>query len=111
MGNPVCTTSDMFFTLQVYRKYGKEYGEKTNPNISYQFYIPTRNSNLTNRTPKGKWIVFTTPCSVSCGPGEYLLVKKKEHTTYYNVVLNVPIHFVMFMDNLIEGVPKVIFSF
>ncbi|XP_067376870.1 A disintegrin and metalloproteinase with thrombospondin motifs 13 [Channa argus] len=55
--------------IQVYRKYGKEYGEKTNPNISYQFYVPTRNSDLTNRTPKGKWVVLTTPCSVSCGPG------------------------------------------
>uniref|UniRef100_A0A4W6FPC0 ADAM metallopeptidase with thrombospondin type 1 motif, 13 n=1 Tax=Lates calcarifer TaxID=8187 RepID=A0A4W6FPC0_LATCA len=32
--------------IQVYRKYGKEYGEKTNPNISYQFYVPTR-GNLT----------------------------------------------------------------
>ncbi|XP_037634136.1 A disintegrin and metalloproteinase with thrombospondin motifs 13 [Sebastes umbrosus] len=53
--------------IQVYRKYGKEYGEKTNPNISYQFYVPTR--NLTDITPKGKWAVFTTPCSVSCGSG------------------------------------------
>lgn len=55
--------------IQVYRKYGKEYGEKTNPNISYQFYVPTRNSDLTGITPKGKWAFFTTPCSVSCGSG------------------------------------------
>uniref|UniRef100_UPI0037E94555 A disintegrin and metalloproteinase with thrombospondin motifs 13 n=1 Tax=Semicossyphus pulcher TaxID=241346 RepID=UPI0037E94555 len=55
--------------IQVYRKYGKEYGEKTNPNISFQFYIPTRHSNLTDSTPKGKWAVITTPCSVSCGSG------------------------------------------
>ncbi|XP_042343691.1 A disintegrin and metalloproteinase with thrombospondin motifs 13 [Plectropomus leopardus] len=55
--------------IQVYRKYGKEYGEKTNPNISYQFYVPTKNSDLTDITPKGKWAVFTTPCSVSCGSG------------------------------------------
>ncbi|XP_045890973.1 A disintegrin and metalloproteinase with thrombospondin motifs 13 [Micropterus dolomieu] len=55
--------------IQVYRKYGKEYGEKTNPNISYQFYVPTINSDLTDITPKGKWVVFTTPCSVSCGSG------------------------------------------
>ncbi|XP_018525002.1 A disintegrin and metalloproteinase with thrombospondin motifs 13 [Lates calcarifer] len=54
--------------IQVYRKYGKEYGEKTNPNISYQFYVPTR-GNLTGNTPKGKWVVFTTPCSVTCGSG------------------------------------------
>ncbi|XP_070759988.1 A disintegrin and metalloproteinase with thrombospondin motifs 13 [Enoplosus armatus] len=55
--------------VQVYRKYGKEYGEKTNPNISYQFYVPTRNSDVMDITPKGKWQIFTTPCSVSCGSG------------------------------------------
>ncbi|XP_029016053.1 A disintegrin and metalloproteinase with thrombospondin motifs 13 isoform X2 [Betta splendens] len=53
--------------VQVYRKYGKEYGEKTNPNISYHFYTPT--SSSTNPAAIGKWTVFTTPCSVSCGPG------------------------------------------
>ncbi|XP_054466491.1 A disintegrin and metalloproteinase with thrombospondin motifs 13 [Anoplopoma fimbria] len=55
--------------IQVYRKYGKEYGEKTNPNISYHFYVPIRNSDLTDISPNGKWAVFTTPCSVSCGSG------------------------------------------
>ncbi|XP_061586202.1 A disintegrin and metalloproteinase with thrombospondin motifs 13 [Cololabis saira] len=55
--------------IQVYRKYGKEYGEKTNPNISYEFYGPTISSNLTELTPRGKWAVSTTPCSVSCGSG------------------------------------------
>uniref|UniRef100_A0A3Q3K615 Peptidase M12B domain-containing protein n=1 Tax=Monopterus albus TaxID=43700 RepID=A0A3Q3K615_MONAL len=54
--------------IQVYRRYGKEYGEKTNPNISYEFYVPTRNRDMTD-TPKGNWVVFTTPCSVSCGSG------------------------------------------
>lgn len=52
--------------VQVYRKYGKEYGEKTNPNIRYQFYIPSRNSD---DKPRGQWAVITTPCSVSCGSG------------------------------------------
>ncbi|XP_060893643.1 A disintegrin and metalloproteinase with thrombospondin motifs 13 [Labrus mixtus] len=55
--------------IQVYRKYGKEYGEKTNPNISYQFYTPARKSDLTDDTPKGKWALITTPCPVSCGSG------------------------------------------
>uniref|UniRef100_A0A8C4IX19 A disintegrin and metalloproteinase with thrombospondin motifs 13 n=1 Tax=Dicentrarchus labrax TaxID=13489 RepID=A0A8C4IX19_DICLA len=62
--------------IQVYRKYGKEYGEKTNPNISFQFYLPNRNSDLTDITPKGKWAVLTTPCSVSCGSGKKLLITK-----------------------------------
>ncbi|KAI3372359.1 hypothetical protein L3Q82_022853, partial [Scortum barcoo] len=61
--------------IQVYRKYGKEYGEKTNPNISYQFYVPTRNSDLTDIAPRGKWAVITTPCSVTCGSG----VQKHEY--------------------------------
>ncbi|XP_010779851.1 A disintegrin and metalloproteinase with thrombospondin motifs 13-like [Notothenia coriiceps] len=60
--------------VQVYRKYGKEYGEKTNPNISYQFYLPNRNSDLIEIHPKGKWAVFTAPCSVSCGSGERLFI-------------------------------------
>uniref|UniRef100_A0A3B5A7P9 ADAM metallopeptidase with thrombospondin type 1 motif 13 n=1 Tax=Stegastes partitus TaxID=144197 RepID=A0A3B5A7P9_9TELE len=55
--------------INVYRKYGKEYGEKTNPNISYQFFVPKRSSDLTDVTPKGKWVIFTAPCSVSCGSG------------------------------------------
>ncbi|XP_072244446.1 A disintegrin and metalloproteinase with thrombospondin motifs 13 isoform X2 [Leuresthes tenuis] len=55
--------------IQIYRKYGKEYGEKTNPNISYQFYVPTRNNNLTDTISKGKWAVSSSPCSVSCGSG------------------------------------------
>ncbi|KAF7658579.1 hypothetical protein LDENG_00010810 [Lucifuga dentata] len=55
--------------IQVYRKYGKEYGEKTSPNISYRFYLPTRNSDLTAVGWKGKWAAFSTPCSVSCGSG------------------------------------------
>ncbi|XP_069562849.1 A disintegrin and metalloproteinase with thrombospondin motifs 13 isoform X2 [Brachyistius frenatus] len=55
--------------IQVYRKYGKEYGDKTNPNISYHFHVPTRNSDSTDIAPKGKWAVVTTPCSVTCGSG------------------------------------------
>ncbi|XP_029960004.1 A disintegrin and metalloproteinase with thrombospondin motifs 13 [Salarias fasciatus] len=55
--------------IQIYRKYGKEYGEKTNPDVSYQFYVPSINSDLTDINLKGKWAVFTTPCSVSCGSG------------------------------------------
>uniref|UniRef100_A0A3P9LNY6 ADAM metallopeptidase with thrombospondin type 1 motif, 13 n=1 Tax=Oryzias latipes TaxID=8090 RepID=A0A3P9LNY6_ORYLA len=56
--------------VQIYRKYGKEYGERTNPNISYQFYEPNKNSKpLTSFKPSGQWVRFTTPCSVTCGAG------------------------------------------
>ncbi|XP_068167090.1 A disintegrin and metalloproteinase with thrombospondin motifs 13 [Antennarius striatus] len=49
--------------IQVFRRYGKEYGEKTDPDISYRFYAPARNST------RGTWAVSTTPCSASCGSG------------------------------------------
>ncbi|KAI1900639.1 hypothetical protein AGOR_G00051990 [Albula goreensis] len=53
--------------VQVYRKYGKGYGEVTNPNISYSFYIP---GNVTKEaTPVGEWTTVTSPCSVTCGSG------------------------------------------
>lgn len=54
------------FSSQVYRKYGKEYGERTNPNISYRFYVPAGHRDM---TPQGRWAVATAACSVSCGSG------------------------------------------
>uniref|UniRef100_A0A8C4IR94 Peptidase M12B domain-containing protein n=1 Tax=Dicentrarchus labrax TaxID=13489 RepID=A0A8C4IR94_DICLA len=80
----------------VYRKYGKEYGEKTNPNISFQFYLPNRNSDLTDITPKGKWAVLTTPCSVSCGSGKKLLItsfiEKHKKNTQSNILYSISIN-------------------
>ncbi|XP_049619509.1 A disintegrin and metalloproteinase with thrombospondin motifs 13 [Syngnathus scovelli] len=72
--------------IQVYRNYGKEYGEKTNPNISYQFYIPNDHSNMTEKKLEGLWIITTTPCSVSCGLGvqkhQYVCVDKESTNTH-----------------------------
>ncbi|XP_061673289.1 A disintegrin and metalloproteinase with thrombospondin motifs 13 isoform X2 [Syngnathoides biaculeatus] len=56
-------------SIQVYRKYGKEYGEKTNPNISYQLYVPSAQNHETEIKREGTWSIVTTPCSVSCGSG------------------------------------------
>ncbi|XP_056136102.1 A disintegrin and metalloproteinase with thrombospondin motifs 13 [Lampris incognitus] len=55
--------------IQVYRKYGKEYGGKTDPNISYQYYVPASDTDLTEAEPRSKWVALATPCSVTCGPG------------------------------------------
>ncbi|XP_051923960.1 A disintegrin and metalloproteinase with thrombospondin motifs 13 isoform X1 [Hippocampus zosterae] len=70
--------------IQVYRNYGKEYGEKTNPNISYQFYVPNDHSDLTEIKLEGIWSLTTTPCSVSCGLGiqkhQYACVDKDTKT-------------------------------
>ncbi|KAK6470919.1 A disintegrin and metalloproteinase with thrombospondin motifs 13-like [Huso huso] len=48
--------------IQVYRKYGKEYGEVTSPSISYSFYIP-------KEKPSFMWASVTAACSVTCGGG------------------------------------------
>lgn len=73
MNNDIC-----FLLLQVYRKYGKEYGEQTNPNITYHFYTPISNNAFIKEIPRGKWTVVTTSCSVTCGSGkshfEFLII-------------------------------------
>ncbi|KAJ8379622.1 hypothetical protein SKAU_G00004000, partial [Synaphobranchus kaupii] len=53
--------------IQVYRKYGKGYGEVTNPNISYSFYVPGGGAEDT--ALRGEWAALTSPCSVTCGSG------------------------------------------
>uniref|UniRef100_A0A096LWX1 ADAM metallopeptidase with thrombospondin type 1 motif, 13 n=1 Tax=Poecilia formosa TaxID=48698 RepID=A0A096LWX1_POEFO len=68
------SASGTLIPVEVYRKYGKEYGEKTNPNISFQFYVP-RNKSLTDSSPRGKWAPLATPCSVTCGLG----IQRNEH--------------------------------
>uniref|UniRef100_A0AAX7T7C7 Peptidase M12B domain-containing protein n=1 Tax=Astatotilapia calliptera TaxID=8154 RepID=A0AAX7T7C7_ASTCA len=83
--------------IKIYRKYGKEYGEKTNPNISYQFYVPTRNSSQMDVLPKGKWSVFPTPCSVSCGSGNMkavgeVFISRKSCKIHENTVRSVRRH-------------------
>ncbi|XP_064210425.1 A disintegrin and metalloproteinase with thrombospondin motifs 13 isoform X1 [Anguilla rostrata] len=53
--------------IQVYRKYGKGYGELTNPNITYSFYEPGGVASKAAR--RGEWTAVTSPCSVTCGSG------------------------------------------
>ncbi|XP_002663267.4 A disintegrin and metalloproteinase with thrombospondin motifs 13 [Danio rerio] len=52
--------------LQVYRKYGQEYGDLTNPNISYQYYS---DDVIVEIASKGKWSTTISACSVTCGRG------------------------------------------
>ncbi|XP_031426780.1 A disintegrin and metalloproteinase with thrombospondin motifs 13 isoform X3 [Clupea harengus] len=52
--------------IQVYRKYGKEYGKQTDPSITYQYYIP---DSAGEDTPRGHWSAVTGPCTVTCGTG------------------------------------------
>ncbi|XP_018419210.1 PREDICTED: A disintegrin and metalloproteinase with thrombospondin motifs 13 [Nanorana parkeri] len=58
IGGP--TSSDI--EIQVYRKYGPEYGEVTNPDITYSYYIAKKDHSYA-------WLPVPAPCSASCGGG------------------------------------------
>lgn len=52
--------------IQVYRKYGKEYGDATNPDIAFSYHVPKE---------KGRFVWISKPgaCSASCGEGWRML--------------------------------------
>ncbi|XP_048679219.2 A disintegrin and metalloproteinase with thrombospondin motifs 13 isoform X3 [Caretta caretta] len=52
--------------IQVYRKYGKEYGDVTNPDITFRYFIPKEKQTHV-------WIPQFRTCSVSCGEGVLLV--------------------------------------
>ncbi|KAM4696014.1 A disintegrin and metalloproteinase with thrombospondin motifs 13 [Rhinophrynus dorsalis] len=54
------TTEDI--EIQVFRKYSQEYGEVTNPDIIYSYYI-------TEKEQAYVWSPVPGPCSASCGGG------------------------------------------
>ncbi|XP_077140460.1 A disintegrin and metalloproteinase with thrombospondin motifs 13 isoform X1 [Ranitomeya variabilis] len=54
------TTSNI--EIQVYRKYGPEYGESTNPDIEYSYYVPTKDHSYA-------WMSVRGACSATCGGG------------------------------------------
>lgn len=58
----LCIDHD-FFLHQVYRRYGKEYGNATNPDITFSYFVPRENLVYI-------WIPQQGPCSVTCGEGE-----------------------------------------
>uniref|UniRef100_A0A8B9FW87 ADAM metallopeptidase with thrombospondin type 1 motif 13 n=1 Tax=Amazona collaria TaxID=241587 RepID=A0A8B9FW87_9PSIT len=49
--------------IQVYRRYGKEYGNATNPDITFSYFVPRENLMYI-------WVPQQGPCSVTCGEGE-----------------------------------------
>ncbi|XP_026867111.2 A disintegrin and metalloproteinase with thrombospondin motifs 13 [Electrophorus electricus] len=53
--------------IRVYIKYGKEYGDITSPNITYEYYVPE--SIPLEEVIKGQWANVISPCSVTCGSG------------------------------------------
>ncbi|KAM6431007.1 A disintegrin and metalloproteinase with thrombospondin motifs 13 isoform 2-T2 [Liasis olivaceus] len=48
--------------IQVYRKYGKEYGSATSPDITFSYFRPSEKETH-------MWIAQFSHCSVSCGKG------------------------------------------
>uniref|UniRef100_A0A8C9G2S3 ADAM metallopeptidase with thrombospondin type 1 motif 13 n=1 Tax=Pavo cristatus TaxID=9049 RepID=A0A8C9G2S3_PAVCR len=47
--------------IQVYRRYAKEYGDATNPDITFSYFVP--------KEKVYRWIPQQGPCSVTCGGG------------------------------------------
>ncbi|XP_066466718.1 A disintegrin and metalloproteinase with thrombospondin motifs 13 [Tiliqua scincoides] len=48
--------------IQVYRKYGKEYGALTGPAVTFSYFRPNEKHTFS-------WVARLTPCSVTCGQG------------------------------------------
>ncbi|XP_051663787.1 A disintegrin and metalloproteinase with thrombospondin motifs 13 isoform X2 [Manacus candei] len=48
--------------IQVYRRYTKEYGNATNPDITFSYFVPRENLTYL-------WVPQQGPCSVTCGEG------------------------------------------
>ncbi|TSL97353.1 A disintegrin and metalloproteinase with thrombospondin motifs 13 [Bagarius yarrelli] len=59
-------TSDKIH-IQVYRKYGKEYGDITSPNITYQYFMP--DTEPVEKKIEARWSTVISSCSVTCGSG------------------------------------------
>ncbi|KAF5907315.1 A disintegrin and metalloproteinase with thrombospondin motifs 13, partial [Clarias magur] len=53
--------------IQVYRKYGREYGDITSPNITYRYYTP--DAEPVGKISEGLWTAVVSSCSVTCGSG------------------------------------------
>lgn len=49
--------------LQVYRRYGEEYGDATRPDITFTYFQPKLRQAWV-------WAAMRGACSVSCGAGE-----------------------------------------
>ncbi|XP_062855351.1 A disintegrin and metalloproteinase with thrombospondin motifs 13 [Trichomycterus rosablanca] len=69
--------------IQVYRKYGREYGDITSPNITYKYYMP--GTETREKIVEGRWSTIILPCSVTCSSGIQRVIQKctdintKEH--------------------------------
>ncbi|XP_047679144.1 A disintegrin and metalloproteinase with thrombospondin motifs 13 isoform X3 [Tachysurus fulvidraco] len=53
--------------VQVYRKYGREYGDITSPNITYRYYMP--DAEPASKIIEARWSTVISSCSVTCGSG------------------------------------------
>uniref|UniRef100_A0A8U8CBU2 Uncharacterized protein n=1 Tax=Geospiza parvula TaxID=87175 RepID=A0A8U8CBU2_GEOPR len=49
--------------IQVYRRYTKKYGNATNPDITFSYFVPRESLSYL-------WVPQQGPCSVTCGEGE-----------------------------------------
>ncbi|XP_073397250.1 A disintegrin and metalloproteinase with thrombospondin motifs 13 [Dendrobates tinctorius] len=65
--------------IQVYRKYGPQYGESTNPDIEYSYYVPKKDHSYS-------WMSVRGPCSATCGGGVQIVIHECFDLTLQEVV-------------------------
>ncbi|KAK3539512.1 hypothetical protein QTP70_009492 [Hemibagrus guttatus] len=51
--------------IQVYRKYGREYGDVTSPNITYRYHM--LDTEPEDKIIEARWSTVISSCSVTCG--------------------------------------------
>ncbi|XP_071980737.1 A disintegrin and metalloproteinase with thrombospondin motifs 13 isoform X2 [Engystomops pustulosus] len=73
------TTSEL--EIQVFRKYGPEYGEVTNPDISYSYYVPKTDHSYA-------WMAVQGPCSATCGGGVRMVSSECFDLTIQEMVMS-----------------------
>ena len=103
--------SDSSSFPQVYRKYGKEYGGQTSPNITYQYYAPGAPPDAGwAEGPRGSWSSVPTPCSVTCSSGTELRGHRSQVTDVESMIsVNVPVNVNVLVLTTPVGVQKYVY--
>uniref|UniRef100_A0A8C1AI06 ADAM metallopeptidase with thrombospondin type 1 motif, 13 n=1 Tax=Cyprinus carpio carpio TaxID=630221 RepID=A0A8C1AI06_CYPCA len=90
--------------IQVFWKYGQEYGDLTTPNISYQYYSSEAVS--LERAAEGRWSTVISACSVTCSTGntpttyDCCIIANSQHFIINNIMTPARTEGVILTDSL-----------